>query len=64
MAEEEKKEELEKIIDSGIASLTVDGRTITYRNQQDLERALERLKKKSTSIPFSIGCNPYYDKNV
>lgn len=61
--EEEKKAEIEKIIESGASSVTVDGRTITYRTLYELERIQERLKRK-TRPSYSIGCNPHHDKGL
>ncbi len=39
-------EELEEILNSGIASATADGVQQTYRSRKDLEMTIERLKHK------------------
>ena len=64
MTDEEKKEELEAILDSGVAQITIDNKSETYRSQADLERILHRLEVKTGARKGSIGYNPYFSKGL
>ncbi len=57
------KSEVEKIIDSGVASVSSEGKTITYRNLNELLKIAEK-QKKSTRKKYSIGSNPHHDKGL
>lgn len=62
---EEMKIELETVINSGVKSITVGDKTITYRDQADLEKALAKLNlKTNTARPYSIASNPFYCKGL
>ena len=63
MTDEEKKQELEDILSSGVASISVGEKSISYKDNIQLAQALERLKSK-TRIVRSVSVNPYFDKGL
>lgn len=63
MTDEEIKEALEKVMTSGVSSITIGDKTITYRSQADLERQLEKLNRK-TRPAANLYANPSLDRGL
>lgn len=62
---EEVKTELETVINSGVKSITVGDKTITYRDQAELDKILAKLDiKVNPQRPYSVGSNPFYCKGL
>lgn len=61
--EEQKQAELEDILKSGVSSVSVEGKTISYKDNVQLAQALEFFKRKKRTTP-SVAVNPYFDKGL
>jgi hypothetical protein len=63
MTDAEKLAELESAMQSGVASISVDGKTISYRSLAEMALALDMLKRKTRTV-ISMAVNPYFDRGL
>lgn len=63
--DEEIKAKVEAIIASGVKTITVGDKTMTYRDQAELEKILAKLDIKiNPQRPYSVASSPYYCKGL
>ena len=64
MTDEEKKQELEDAIHSGVSTITTGDKSITYKDTESQLKALEQLKRKARTTSTVTYVNPYFDKGL
>jgi len=62
MTDEELKEALEAIMVSGVKTIVIGDKTISYRDQKELEAQLEKINKRLRTK--ALYANPYVDRDL
>jgi len=63
MTDEEKEQELEDILLSGVATLATADKSISYKGNDQILQALEHVKRK-TRTTWGMSISPYFSKGL